>query len=141
MYNFRKEIESILKLKGISPTPIRILVLYCLKDAECPLSLSDLEQRLQTIDKSSISRALNLFREKHVVHFFNDNSGSTKYELCKSTSHTTCNDSHLHFHCRICGETLCLMDISLPLIELPEGFERENENFIISGICNKCHKN
>ena len=53
--------EDILRHKGVKATPNRILVARELLRAESPLSLSQLEERLSTVDKSSIFRVLNLF--------------------------------------------------------------------------------
>ena len=60
--------EDILRHKGVKATPNRILVARELLRAESPLSLSQLEERLSTVDKSSIFRVLNLFVEHDVVH-------------------------------------------------------------------------
>ena len=47
---------------GIRPTANRMLVIQALEDAPHPLSLAELEDRLVTLDKSSIFRVLTLFR-------------------------------------------------------------------------------
>lgn len=131
------EIKEILRGKGISPTPVRILVYRCLRESSSPKSLSDLEIALESVDKSTISRTLSLFRENRLLHCFNDGSGSVKYELCKG-SHTEEDDSHVHFRCEKCGETICLKTLSVPHVILPEGYEAHESNFIITGICSRC---
>lgn len=136
-----EESDKILKEAGITPTAVRILVYRCLLTSLSPLSLSDLEVRLESVDKSTISRTLSLFRKYHLVHSFNDGSGSVKYELCKSTSKQEHDDMHVHFRCEKCGETFCLSEIKVPQVELPEGFEAHGFNYVISGICNNCSHN
>lgn len=37
-----------------------------------------------------------------------------------------------------CGPTLCLEDIPVPEIPLPEGFEAHYANFVVKGICKNC---
>ncbi len=48
-------VEAWLERKKVKPTANRILVLKALKDAGKPMSISDLEDVLLTVDKSSIS--------------------------------------------------------------------------------------
>ena len=134
----KKNIAERLKEKGISHTPVRQLIYSCLENASTPLSLSEIELRLETVDKSSISRTLNLFREKHIVHYFDDGSGSVKYEMCNSHHHDQDDDTHVHFHCSKCGETICLNHIKIPKVDIPDGFLIENINYVITGRCLKC---
>lgn len=133
------DIGSILTLEGISPTPVRILVYKGLQSAGRPLSLSELEMMLETVDKSTISRTLSVFKDKHLLHCFNDGSGSMKYELCQSKDHDHIDDQHVHFYCEKCGSTICLQDIQVPNVILPEGYVAHEANFILAGICNNCN--
>lgn len=133
-----KEIESLLKDSGVTPTPVRMLVARSLRDSVSPLSLSDIEAILESVDKSTISRTLAIFREHHIVHSFNDGSGSVKYELCWSYGQDEDNDRHVHFHCEHCGKTLCLSTLKIPEVKLPAGFHINSINYVISGICPDC---
>ena len=56
-----EEIIHKLEAKGIKPTSNRILVMKALADEQNPLSLKDLEQKMISMDKSSIFRSLTLF--------------------------------------------------------------------------------
>ena len=82
-------VEAWLERKKVKPTANRILVLKALKDAGKPMSISDLEDVLLTVDKSSIFRVLTLFLEHDIVHAFEDGRGVLNYELC--TSEGACN--------------------------------------------------
>ena len=55
--------EEMLQEHGVKPTANRIVVVKALADAERPLSLSELEYKIMSIDKSGVFRALTLFRE------------------------------------------------------------------------------
>ena len=61
-------LEELLEHHGVKPTANRLLIARALQDAERPLSLMELESRLETIDKSNVFRALTAFREAHLVH-------------------------------------------------------------------------
>lgn len=135
-----KEIESILIGKGIRPTPSRILIMKVLKDSSKPLSALEIEERLQTIDRSSITRTLPILLKADLLHTISDGSGAMKYEACECHDHSHHSDRHAHFYCRVCRQTTCLSEIELEMPELPTGYEAENQSFVISGICPNCKK-
>ncbi len=93
---------------GIRLTPNRELVFHAIAASSGPISLYDIEMKLMTVDKSSISRILNLFRDKGLVHAIEDGSGSVKYELCESRYEHDISDMHPHFYCARCHKTVCL---------------------------------
>lgn len=129
--------EEILSQKGVKPTANRVLVLRSLLAAEHPISLSEMEDILPTMDKSSIFRTLSLFLENHVTHKIDD-EGTTKYEVCHSEKECDLSDMHPHFHCEICHQTICLHESQIPVIKLPNGYLMESVNYMIKGICDKC---
>lgn len=135
----RANIEESLREKGITPTAIRILIYRCLQNASYPLSLSDIEVELGTVDKSTISRTLNIYKEQHLVHALNDGSGAVKYELCKSDIENH-DDMHVHFRCEKCGATICFNEIPIPSVTLPEGYEIQEMSYIVSGVCRNCSR-
>ena len=135
------DIENLLQDKGVKPTANRILVMKELMKATHPINLAELEKRLDfTMDKASIFRVLELFAEKDVVHVIEDGSRSLKYELCHSGKEHSIADQHAHFYCERCKETFCLEAVSVPLIDIPDGFTPHSINYMIKGICPKCNK-
>ena len=129
--------EELLEKKGVKPTAIRLLVLKALSEQEEPVSLSELETCLETVDKSTLFRSLSLFLEHHVVHAFEDGNGVLKYELCRNPEGCSVQDMHVHFYCTRCHRTYCL-PTRIPSIDLPEGFALEAVNFMLKGICPRC---
>ena len=133
--------DKLLREKGIKPTAIRLKVLRNIIEEERVISLSILEERLPTMDKSTLFRTLTLFHRQHLIHSIDDGSGSLKYSIC---SNLCCEahyeELHPHFYCQICGSVVCLKDNHIPKISLPEGYMLSNINFVIKGTCPKCHK-
>ena len=137
---------QLLKSRSIRPTPVRILVLRALQEQDCAVSLMALEAELKTVDRSSIFRTLNLFLEQHLVHQVEDGSGQTKFALCEK--HCRCgeehehdlSDFHVHFYCEHCQRTMCLHDVAIPDVALPEGFTLSSANFVLKGICAECQQ-
>lgn len=129
-----------LEKKGVRATSIRIMVLGALMASSRAMSLSDLETVLDTVDKSSIFRSLEVFEKHHVVHSIDDGTGSIKYEVCEGEEECTVSDMHTHFYCEKCHRTYCLKDIEVPVVNLPEGFELHSVNYIVKGLCRDCSR-
>ena len=130
----------LLEEHGIKPTANRIVVVRALATSMLPQSLAELEQRIGTIDKSNVFRALMLFREHHLVHAIEGSSDGTKYELCHSHDKEHDDDQHPHFYCEVCQQTYCLDYAQVQEIQLPEGFEMTSANLMLKGICPHCKK-
>ena len=122
----------------IKPTANRLIVLRTLDGAGRPMSLTELENKIQTIDKSGIFRTLSLFREQHLVHVIEDGGDGVRYELCHSHHDEIDDDLHVHFYCEQCHQTYCPDHIPVPGIELPEGFIMSSVNYMVKGICPHC---
>lgn len=133
-----KTIEEIFEQKGIRITPNRLLVARCLNDYQYPVSMAELEDKIVTIDKSSLFRVLTLFVDKDMVHVIDDGSGSLRYELCRGEHGHTLDDMHIHFKCESCGRIYCLESEHIPAINLPDGFSLFTVNFVGKGICAEC---
>lgn len=130
--------NHLLEEHDVKPTANRLIVLRALESAGRPMSLSELEHRIQTIDKSGIFRTLTLFREQHLVHVIEDGGDGVRYELCHSHHHDIDDDLHVHFYCEQCHRTFCLEHIPVPVIEVPTGFFMNSANYMVKGICPEC---
>lgn len=131
---------KLLEERDIKPTSIRILVLKTMSEFMNAFSLSDLEVKLDSVDKSTISRTIRLFHEKQLIHSFDDGSGSAKYSLCHRDCACSINDMHAHFYCNYCKKAFCLENIPIPNFSLPKEMESESINLVIKGFCGKCNK-
>lgn len=135
-----QDMISRLESKGIRPTANRILVMKTLMGEQNPQSLSNLERKMVSMDKSSIFRTLTLFLEHDVVHAFEDGRGVLCYELCEEKGACDHHDGHIHFYCESCQRSFCMEDIHIPSFELPEGFYPHSISFVIKGKCPDCRK-
>lgn len=135
-----QDMISRLESKGIRPSANRILVMKTLMGEQNPQSLSNLERKMVSMDKSSIFRTLTLFLEHDVVHAFEDGRGVLCYELCEEKGACDHHDGHIHFYCESCQRSFCMEDIHIPSFELPEGFYPHSISFVIKGECPDCRK-
>lgn len=129
---------TMLEAHDIKATANRLIVLRMLDGAGRPMSLSELEYKILSIDKSGIFRTLSLFREQHLVHVIEDGGDGVRYELCHSRHDEIDDDLHVHFYCEQCHQTYCLEHIPVPGIELPEGFVMASVNYMVKGTCPHC---
>lgn len=127
-----------LEQREIKPTAMRLLILKTMMKHKEAFSLSDLENELDTVDKSTIYRTLTLFLARHLVHGIDDGSGSLKYAICSNECNCEVNDLHTHFYCEKCHRTFCLEGTHVPLIDLPKGFTLHSINYVLKGICEEC---
>ena len=133
------EIEALLTAHDIKPTANRIVVAKALAAAERPMSLSELEYKILSIDKSGVFRALTLFREHHLVHVIEDGGDGVRYELCHShDDHQEDDDQHVHFFCECCQRTFCLPATPIPAVSLPDGYLMTSINYMVKGLCPEC---
>ncbi|MCM1111596.1 MAG: transcriptional repressor, partial [Clostridium sp.] len=137
------ELRSRLEMAGIKPTPNRVLVARELAASEAPLSLGELETRLETLEKSSILRVLNMLLDRHLLHALEDGRGVVKYELCHHDHRGDPDDEpdsdiHVHFYCERCNRVVCFEDIPVPHVDIPVGYDIRSVNFMLKGICPDC---
>ena len=129
---------SRLESRGVKATSTRLLVYRALARHRRPLSLRELDDELDTVDRSSIFRTLTLFLTHHLVHAIEDGTGVAKYEVCRGEDHCSPDDQHIHFFCTRCQRTFCFHTIHIPTIRLPEGFQTEGVNYLVKGVCPDC---
>lgn len=118
---------------------MRLLVLEYLTQQNTAVSLSALEDYFTRSDRTTLYRSLKTFEEHGLVHRIDDAGGSTKYALCPNDC--TCSfpdDTHIHFFCTDCEHTFCFTDLTIPNIPLPDQFQPESGNFVVSGHCPSC---
>ncbi len=137
----QQECEELLTEHGIKPTANRIVVAKELAAAERPMSLTELEYKILSIDKSGVFRTLALFREHHLVHVIEDGGDGVRYELCHShDGHEHDDDQHVHFFCEECHRTFCISDMPIPPVSLPNGYTLTSINYMAKGLCPECGK-
>ncbi len=129
---------ELLQGHGVKPTANRILIARALAEAGRPMSMTELETLLETIDKSNIFRTLQIFREARLVHVLDDSGEGARYELCHSHHDGEDDDLHVHFYCEKCHRTFCLEDIPVPPVGTPSGYDIHSVNYLLKGICPEC---
>ena len=136
----KEEFDKKLQDKNIKPTAMRELVLKVLTEQKTAISLPELEEKFDRVDKSTLYRTLKIFEDKKLIHSIDDGSGAVRYALCTDTCECKPEDLHVHFLCTVCNQTYCLHEVPVPEIKLPHGFSLESVNMVVKGVCPNCRK-
>ncbi len=130
---------KILERAQVKPTSNRVLVLRALIEARNPISLIELEDQIETLERSSILRVLSLFLEHEIVHVIEDGKGITRYEICHGRESCSVDDMHVHFFCEQCNKVYCFEEINAPIVPIPQEFRIRTVNYMLKGICPDCN--
>jgi len=133
------ELQDILKDHSLRQTNSRLdIASFFLKNKKA-ISHSDIESQLDgKYDRVTIYRTLKSFIDKGLIHQVLDDGQSTLYALCSKCTTQEHQHNHIHFKCLKCEETICLEGVTIPKVQLPEGFEVTDSNFLITGVCRNC---
>ncbi|MBN2668245.1 MAG: transcriptional repressor [Bacteroidales bacterium] len=129
--------------------PIEILHQYQLKRTSCregilsviinhneALSENEIRDQLEShYDRTTFYRAFKTLIESKIVHKIVVDNQLVKYAL---DNHITQKKEHAHFYCEACHAVLCLETTPLPKPNLPNGFQANNFEYVIKGLCKKC---
>ena len=130
--------EQLLEKAGVRVTAVRLLIWREIRHTFTgAFSLADVEDALPTVDKSTIFRTLTLLSDAHLLHDIDDGSGSHKYCVCHHDAALHCT-GHVHLTGRRCRRTFCRPNVRIPQVMLPEGFEPEETEYLVKGICPEC---
>ncbi len=117
----RSEIfENLLREAGFKATPQRTLLLNVLSKEDRPLTVSEIKERLGSVDQVTIYRALEAMATKDIVRKVDTKHAYTHYELVATKKH------HHHAICVVCGK---IEDVELCL---PRTLEKE----VLKGLKN-----
>ncbi|RLD80693.1 MAG: transcriptional repressor [Bacteroidetes bacterium] len=133
-----EDLEKKLQFRNIKPTSMRLLVYKVLRKQQKAVSLYEIEQQFDNVDRSTIFRTLKTFQNNYLIHSVDDGTGAVKYALCDDDCTCSLNDLHVHFLCNKCGQTFCFKNLPVPIPNLPENFSFESANFVVKGICSSC---
>ncbi len=89
-------------------------------------------------DRITIYRTLRSFLKSGILHKVLDDNGGIKYALCKENCLPEHNHQHVHFKCEVCNKTVCLEEVKIPELHLPQGYNTDEVSMLVTGICDQC---
>ena len=132
--------RQILRESNLRLTTSRSSILALFLNSAHALSYADIEKEVgSTFDRVTIYRTIKSFLEKGIVHKILDDTGAPTYGLCSEyCSQAQHQHDHVHFKCNLCGQTICLDEIDIPEVALPNGYKPREVNLLIQGVCSDC---
>ena len=137
--NLEKQAREILKAAKLYCTTGRVAILKVLMKAGKPLSQEQIAKRSEKerFDKVTIYRTLESLLNVGLVHKVFIDKRAWHFELAHNCTKNQC---HPHFTCMNCGDTHCLMEISLPMAKSPyKGFVIHRQQVRLEGLCPTCN--
>jgi Fe2+ or Zn2+ uptake regulation protein len=130
--------REILRTADLYCTKSRVAILKVLMKADKPLNqeqiagLSDKKH----FDKVTVYRTLESLLKVGLVHKVFVAERAWHFELAHNCTENQC---HPHFTCTNCGNTHCLMGMSLPMAKSPhKGFVIHRQQVRLEGLCPMC---
>lgn len=135
-----EQIQHLLKKNRLSITDSRLKILELFLQQGGALAHADIEKKSgASFDRVTVYRTLQTFVEKGIIHTIPTTDNAILYALCKDEcSGGRHHDHHVHFVCRECNAATCLDHVHVPQVKLPEGFNAEQVEVVVNGICPKC---
>jgi len=118
-------------------TPSKEAVLDVLTTTGKAMSQDAIEQKINIdIDRATIYRVLNRFCEDGLVHRIVAEDGKQYFAVCIKCDEKKQADNHFHFRCTSCQTIECL---PIPVhFTVPEGYNVESLNCVLTGTCKDC---
>lgn len=132
--------ETLLADHGLSKTRTRMNILEVMMHSNAPVSGKDICSLLTVkCDKSTVFRTLNSLYEKDLLQrVIIDHE--VKYSLrYKHHGKEVRESDHIHFKCMKCEKVICMTELLVKDYALPDGYVKEENQFLIIGTCKECH--
>lgn len=125
---------------GLRYTRQRGEVLDLFRQSDTALTQVELEKRLPPqFDRITLYRILRSFEASGLLHKVLEDSGTTRFALCGGgCSEHEHHDEHVHFRCSSCTKTICLPQVAIPAVKLPNGYTFVEAKLLIEGTCPDC---
>lgn len=131
---------DLLKKNKLSVTGSRKQILDLFLAANGALAHADIEEKTEgAFDRVTVYRTLQTFVEKGIIHQIPTTDNTVLYALCKhDCEEGHHHDNHVHFVCNNCQKTICLDDVMVPVVKLPQGFVPTESALVVNGTCKEC---
>lgn len=145
-----ESVEALIRNTGARVTTTRVRVLTFLQTQTRPLTHHEIQEKLAgsaptssanaldnaaPIDSVTLYRVLEWLTENELVHRVG--GADQVWRFSAGGGHAA--HEHAHFQCTKCDTLTCFTEVKLPeRIALPAGFQSEEVDFLIKGICPRC---
>ncbi|MDR1182008.1 MAG: transcriptional repressor [Bacteroidales bacterium] len=132
-------VVDILKNKGLKKTAQRIMLIKLLQKTGISLTEGEIKTEMGDLyDRITFYRTVQTLLDTNIIHRITVDNITVKYALNHSNHDHS--ENHIHFFCKQCHSVTCLEDIAIHEYRIPQGFETEECEVLIKGMCDKCGK-
>lgn len=129
---------ELLQSKQLKKTAKRILLLTILQQKGTALTENDFKNEMGKLyDRITFYRTTQTLIEAGLIHRITIDNKIIKYTLSHDCLH---HKNQIHVFCEKCKSVTCLEETILPKYNLPQGFQVEEYELLLRGICNDCSK-
>ncbi|HZH74079.1 MAG TPA: transcriptional repressor [Mariniphaga sp.] len=128
--------ENILHRHNLKRTGCREGILDIIIKASNPLSENEIRERLPiTFDRTTFYRSFKTLLEHNILHKIVVDNQLVKFGIGYSGNR---DNNHAHFYCTTCKNVKCMDPVSINLSFLPEGYQLQETEIIMKGLCPEC---
>lgn len=132
--------EDILKTYGLKKTAQRIRFIDILLQHGVALTEQEMMEEMgELYDRVTFYRTINRLIECGIIHRITIDNLTSKYALNMFHKSDSIHH-HAHFFCKKCQEVICIDNTSEVNYKVPKGYEDEECEILIKGICAVCKK-
>lgn len=132
------KVLEILKKHDLRVTPSRVTVIELIIEKKSAITQKELNNHPEFKGhRVTLYRTLKQLEEANVLEKIANHEGEIFYALKHEEKHEEAH-LHPHFNCKKCSRVICLNKVDLPVISLPNGFEKEHTSLLIYGVCDEC---
>jgi len=135
---YHSQAETLIRKTDARVTSKRVMVLAFLLQQSRPFTHHEVLAQLDVkspIDSVTLYRVLEWLVEAKLIHKIAGDDQIWRFSAAKSPA----SHEHAHFQCSSCAMVTCFTEIKLPRnISLPAGFQCQEVNFMLKGLCPRC---
>jgi Fur family ferric uptake transcriptional regulator len=130
---------DLLKNKGLKKTAQRVMLINLLQKTGISLTEGEIKSEMGDLyDRITFYRTVQTLLDVNIIHRITVDNITVRYALNHSDGEHS--GKHIHFFCRQCHSVTCLEDSSIPAYRVPRGFQSEECEVLIKGLCDQCGK-
>lgn len=130
---------DILLQHNLKKTSPRLAMIEALQSSGLPLSEQEISELMGShYDRTTFFRSMQVLVDSEIIHRIVVDKLLVKYALNHFEKTNKHQGDHAHFFCSSCKKLICLEEIHPGPYRLPAGFQTQESEVIIKGLCNKC---
>lgn len=130
---------EILQTHQVKKTSPRVAIIQALQASKLPLSEIEVKGYIGDLyDRITFYRNVQTLLEAGIIHRIVADNTTIKYAINDCEDGHKHDANHVHFYCQKCKSLVCLNEVKTKKYNLPDGYESQQCDVLIKGLCGKC---